>query len=191
MIRVLDAIYSSIAQPSPARPKPEPKSSTPRVTGEDVDAILAYQRSGTPEELQQILERDREFGLSTWQRNKLGLALSIAVAAKFRQGQGECEDATSPFLRSIGAQETPAGLLFDAKRFPAELKRGIEGIMACRRHKPTRCQCWRDSRDRLYAIREHWGERSPEAWGAVRVWEILEDLEVKIGGRSARTADND
>jgi hypothetical protein len=37
-------------------------------------------------------------------------------------------------------------------------------------------------------IRERYGERSPEAWAASRIWEILEDLEVKIRERRAGAA---
>jgi hypothetical protein len=92
MTRVLDAIYNSITQPSPSKPKAEPKPSLPSVTREGVDAILAHQRSGTPEQLQQILDREKEFRLISKQRDNIGLALSIAPAAKFRAAQGECDD---------------------------------------------------------------------------------------------------
>jgi hypothetical protein len=186
MISAVELIYRDICKPQPAKPKVEVvQPEKPGCTRADVDRILAFELSATPEELQSILDRAKEFELSTWQRDKIALQMTIAMAAKLRQSQGVREDSTSLLFRSMGILQTPAGLLYGAERFAAELKAGAKAIMACRNHRPPLCRCWLASRDWLYAVRETYGQRSPESYAALKVWNALEEIE--LAGRANRS----
>jgi hypothetical protein len=69
MISVLENIYRSIARPSPEKPKPKLAPTELHVTREELNAFLAHQVRATPKQLQQILERQKEFGLTDSQRD--------------------------------------------------------------------------------------------------------------------------
>lgn len=178
VVSAVELIYRDICKPRPQTPKPEPQPKEhTELTQEDVAKILAAERSATPEQLQYIIDHVHEFDLSTYQRDKIALQMTIAIAAKLRQARGVREDPTSELLRSMGILETPFGLLYGAERFAAELKSGTKAIMDCRTHRPPLCRCWLASRDWLYCIRQGFDQRSPEAYAAIKVWHALGDIE--------------
>jgi len=180
-ISATEKIYREISKPSPRAAQPTRNTETTKTVElkqDDVDAILRHSRSATMEELQCILAHPKEFSLSPWQRDEIRLMLSIAVAAKSRQARGIREDRTPQFLASFGIVTTPVGLLHNPEWFAAELRAGTQAIASCRNHQPPLCQCWRQSRHRLYNARQIYDDKSPEAWAALQAWELLEEIEL-------------
>lgn len=178
LISAVELIYRNLRKPVPA--KPEPVTETPQlhITSEDVNKILSHERSATPEELQFIIDHAKQFGLSVFQRDRLGVDMTITMSAKMREAQGVKEDPLSLLLRSMGVLETPAGLLYNVERFVSQLRAGTKAIMECRDHRPPSCACWRSQRDWLYEVRVNHGEGSPECYAALRVWNKLEEIEL-------------
>ena len=156
-----------------------------RLTRSDVDSIIHRQRSATPEELQEIIARADELRITSGERNQLGVDLSICVAQRARQVSGRREDPSSKLIHDLGYAQTPFGLLADFAWYQKELQTATKAIAACRRHLPPQCACWGEARASLYSIRESFGERSPESWAALRVWEALGEIE--LSSRPKRT----
>ncbi len=104
--------------------------------------------------------------------------MTFTMSAKMREAQGVREDPTSLLLRSMGVLETPVGLLYGVERFVAQLRAGTKAITDCTDHHPPKCSCWRSQRDWLHSTRERFGERSPESYAALRVWNALEEIEL-------------
>jgi hypothetical protein len=115
--------------------------------------------------------------LTEGERNQLGLDLSICVAQRARRVNGRRDDPNSKFIHDLGYALTPFGLLPDRAWYQKELQAATKAIAACRRHVLPQCSCWRRARENLYGIRESFGERSPESWAALKVWEALEEIE--------------
>jgi hypothetical protein len=174
----VELIYRALARPKPREPKPAASVEAPpaiELTRTDVDQIIHRKRAATPEELQKIIE---QFKLTDGERNQLCCDLTIAMSQRARQVNGRREDPNSRFIHDLGYAQTPFGLLPERAWFQTELQTATQAIAACRRHLTPQCACWRQARENLYSIRESFGERSPESWAALRVWEALEEIEI-------------
>ena len=138
-------------------------------------------RSASPEELQWIIERAKAFRLNPRQRNELSVRLTIALASRD-------QPKVSPhaaLLAQFDLCETPVGLLHHRSWFDRELRNGSQAIAECARHLPPRCSCWREARFRLWHVQDRYGARSPEAFTATRIFEMLEEME--LASRPDRT----
>jgi hypothetical protein len=178
-ISATERIYRELSQPKAQEPKPasvtaEPKQIT--LTRADVEAILRRKRSATPDELQYAIDHANEFKLADYQRNQLGVDLSLVIAQRSRGMNGRREDPNAQFIAQfLGYLETPVGLI-DRSFVENTLRVGSENIQRCRNHRPPRCSCWSAQRAILWEASAH-GEKSPEGWAAVRLYEALEELE--------------
>ena len=116
MISAVERIYREVSQPASvsANQTLQTHKETPQttLTREDVDAILAHKRAGTPEELQYALNHAKDFGLIAWQRDRLAVQLTIAIAARTRAAHG-IRDANSFLYDTLRVAETPYGTLYD------------------------------------------------------------------------------
>ena len=178
LVSAVERLYQEISQasvpPQPAQKTEQPTE--PTLTRADVDAIVQYKRGATPQQLQYILDHAADFQLQAWQRDKISLQLTVAIAAKIRAAHG-IRDA-NPFLyNTLRVVETPYGLLHDREWAENLLKQGTRAIWQCKNHRPPRCNCWRPVRDVLWDVRVAYGDKSPESWVALRIWQTLEDLE--------------
>jgi hypothetical protein len=182
----VELIYRELARPKPEDAKPASVAVVKPLTRTDVDAILHRKRLATAEELQEIIARAKDYKLTDGERNQLGVDLSICVAQRARQINGRREDPSARFILDLGYALTPFGLLPERGWFQSELQTATKAIAACRRHLPPQCSCWREARASLYSIRESFGERSPESWAALRVWEALEEIELSSRPDSGR-----
>jgi hypothetical protein len=173
-----ERVYRDLSNPEPLKPAKNAPAKEPEITRAEVEEIMARRRSASPEILQYVLDNSKKFELTSYDREKLGLDLSIAVAAKMRAARGIHANPSAEFLSSVlGVEETPMGLLSEAQWFREELRVASKEITSCRQHKPPRCTCWAASRGRLYAVRQACGDRSPEGYTALKLWTALEDLE--------------
>jgi hypothetical protein len=176
-ISAVERIYREISQPSP--PKPSPKAPDPpqpiSLDIADVQDILKRQRSATVEELAFILENWKKFSLTLRQRNDLSLRMTITLASRGRPNNPNAE-----LYRQLDIAETPVGLLHHASWYERELRTGAQAIVSCKLHLPPRCQCWRVSRERLWAVQDKYGERSPETWAATKLYEQFEEYEATV-----------
>ena len=176
-----ERLYREIASPKPPQPKPAPAANEPAkttaLTRADVTAIIARQRSATPEQLAYIIDHAKEFRLTTGERSELALQSTIAAAERARRVPGQRHDPSAQFLYDLGYALTPFGLLHERAWFERELQSATQAIAACRRHTTPYCSCWKQARENLYDIRASFGERSPESWAALRVWEALAEIE--------------
>ncbi len=57
------------------------------------------------------------------------------------------------------------------------LREGSQNIQRCRRHLPPSCACWSSQRAILWEAGRN-GEKTPEGWASIKLFEILEDLEL-------------
>jgi hypothetical protein len=175
----VELIYRALAAPKtpeikPARANEEAKKILTRA---DVDAIIQRKRTATPDELQSIIDHGKELKLTPGEKNQLSVDLTCAMSQRARQVEGKREDPSSKLIHDLGYALTPFGLLADRAWFQSELQAGTKAIAACRRHLPPECSCWREARENLYNIRASYGEKSPESWAALRVWQALEQIE--------------
>jgi len=53
----------------------------------------------------------------------------------------------------------------------------VEAIARCSRHRPPLCQCSTNA-EMLWSVQNRYGDRSPESYAAVEVWEAPEDIEL-------------
>jgi hypothetical protein len=175
-----DLAYRTISQPSPPKPAHEAseKADTAELTRTDVELILQHRRAATPDELQHIIDDGRKFHLTDWEQNALSVLLTVEMAAQRAKSQGRLDHNALFIHRVLGYAETPHGLLANREFFEREFKAGAVAISRCTRHKPPRCECWRDFRERLWNIADRYGGKSPEAWSAQAVWQSLEELEL-------------
>ncbi len=174
-----DLAYRQISEPKPcpAEPVRAVVATKTDLTRADVDTIIQRQRNATPEELEEIIARAKDFKLTDGERNQLGVDLSTAIAQRVRGQNGRRQDPSAKLISNLGYAETPFGLLYDRASFQTQMRTGSKAIAECRRHVPPHCSCWRDTREALWHIRSSFPERSPEAFAAMQVWESLEDLE--------------
>ena len=179
-ITQLERLYRQISQPSPPQSTPAPVTAElkPALTRADVNDIIRRTRPASPEELQDIIARAVEFKLTTWERNELGVRLSIAAAQRARQVNGRREDPAAQFIsRTLGLAETPFGLI-SREWVNNQMRTGAQAISRCKLHRPPLCSCWASQRAILWQVQSAHGERTPEFWSATRVFAFLEDLEL-------------
>jgi hypothetical protein len=178
----IERIYREVSQPAPSQPAPKVTvAPSIHLNRSDVDAFLTHKRDATIEELEYIVENAKEFQLTSGQRNQIGVMLTIMLASRSRSKP----NASAEFLYSLCVVETPRGLLHDRAWVQQEMRDGAKAIATCKSHKPPRCHCWRDARERLWSIQDHYGGNSPEAWAAERLWTMFEELE--LASRPERT----
>jgi hypothetical protein len=175
----VEKIYRELSQPQAQPPKPASATTDAKqltLTRADVDAILQRTRGASPEEIEYVIARSKEFILTDGQRDQLCCDLTIAAAQRSRQGNGRRIDGNAEFIsKLLGLIETPFGLL--ARSFVDDLLReGSRNISRCRLHRPPNCDCWSAQRAMLYQSSAN-GERSPEGWAATRIRAALEQLE--------------
>jgi hypothetical protein len=184
VLPAVEIIYRELARPKPEEAKPANVAAVkPPLTRDDVTAIIHGKRSATPEELQEILST-KDLKLSEFERNQISVDFTVTMSQRARQVNGR-EDPSSKLIHDLGYAVTPFGLLADRAWYQTELQAATKAIAACRRHVTPQCACWREARASLYSIRELFGERSPESWAALRVWEALEEIE--LSSRPERT----
>jgi hypothetical protein len=175
----VELIYRALAAPAAPEIKPARNDDVKKaVTREDVDAIIQRKRTGRPDELQFIIEHGKELKLTPGERNQLGTDLTLAMSQRARQVEGRRDDPSSKLIHDLGYAITPHGLLYERAWYQRELQTATKAIAACRRHLPPECSCWKEARANLYSIRESHGEKSPESWAALRVWEALGEIEL-------------
>ena len=168
-------LYREISEPSPSKPAPKIQAATPVITLDwtDVDKILRRNRHASPEELEYLVHHAEEFQLSSWQVNDLSVRLTIALANRSKPP----EHPNAELFNQLDILETPCGLLHNRSWFEREMRAGANAIANCKLHRPPRCLCWREGRERLWCIQDSFGKRSPEAWAATRLWEMFEEYE--------------
>jgi hypothetical protein len=174
-IPALEIIYRELARPKTKQPTQTPTRATPRLSREDVSAILARQRQGTPAELEHIFANANEFHLTPSEKSQLSVDLTIAMA-NARQSHGRPEHPSDRFIAQVlGLLDTPYGLV--ERSFVDDLFRGgSQSITRCRLHRPPLCSCWASQRAILYQAMAN-GEKTPEGWAAKRICSALEELE--------------
>jgi len=175
-ITPVERLYREISQPSPSKSGAEPKvpDAAPAIHLEcaDVDAILRRSRDASILELEYIIQNAKQFCLSSWQRNDLGVRLTVALA-----NRAQPKPKADFLSNTLHVVQTPVGLLHDCEWVGREMRAGAMAIRNCRSHRPPRCQCWRTARERLWLIQDTYGGKSPESWAAARLWELFEELE--------------
>lgn len=176
LISPVQRLYLEIRQPSPPKPAPKVPDLAPAINldGADVDAILKYKRNASADELEYVIAHAKELHLRPWQRDQIGVQLSLALASR---GRPKANPTAEFFYHTLGITQTPVGLLHDRSWVDQELKVGTQAIFHCRRHSPPRCSCWREVRERLWHIQDRFGSGSPEAWATAHLWAIFEELE--------------
>jgi hypothetical protein len=179
-ISATEKIFRELSQPKPPQPQPAHVPAPVKqitLTREDVTAIIRRTRGATPEELQHILDYGKELGVSEWERSQISVDMTIAMAARSRQGNGRREDPNAQFIAQVlGYAETPYGLI-EREWINAQLRAGSQAIQRCKLHRPPECRCWSASRATLWQARAS-GEKTPQGWAAVRIYAFLEDLEL-------------
>ena len=181
-ITPLELAYRNISSPSPPPQRTVATIQQAKVPSEltraDVDLILQRKRDATVAELQYILDNHRQFHLSDGQRNQISTDLTITAAAARARAERRSDDNSQFMLHKLGYAETPVGLLAHRVYYENLFKSGSAAISRCCKHKPPKCECWRNVRDALWGIQSHYGARSPEAFAATRIYSSLEELEV-------------
>lgn len=171
----IERIYRQVSQPCP--PKPAPKVSDPpapiSLEPADVQDILKNKRSASVEELSWILENAKQFCLNIRQRNDLSLRTTIALAGRGRPAS----HPNAELYSQLDIAETPVGLLHHRSWFENELRAGAKAIANCKLHRPPRCDCTKEARQRLWFVQDRYGIKSPEAWAATWLYEEFEQLE--------------
>jgi hypothetical protein len=134
--------------------------------------FLQDKRSASPEELEWAIAHSRELGLSDYERNELGVGLSIVLAKRGRGMNGRRDNPAAEFLSKVlGVAETPYGVI-PREWETRQMQMGSQAIYRCRNHRPPDCQCWAESRSVLFQASTNAPKR-PEAWAATRVHEML------------------
>ncbi len=179
-ISATEKIYRELAQPKAPQPQParvtEAKPIT--LTRADVDEIIQHSRGASPEELEYAITHAKDLILTDGERNQLGCDLSIAVAQRARQVNGRREAPGANFIHDVlNLTETPHGYI-ERGWFANLLRSNAASIARCKNHRPPRCSCWSGAREALWQAAHTHGDKSPEAWAALQVWEILEELEL-------------
>lgn len=181
-ITPLELAYRNISSPSPPPQRTVATIQQAKVPSEltraDVDLILQRKRDAAVAELQYILDNHRQFHLSDGQRNQISTDLTITAVAARARAERRSDDNSQFMLHRLGYAETPVGLLAHRVYYETLFKSGSAAISRCCKHKPPKCECWRNVRDALWGIQSHYGARSPEAFAATRIYSSLEELEV-------------
>jgi hypothetical protein len=174
----IELIYRSLAAPKPHEPKPASvEAPAGKLTRANVDQIIHRERSATPEELQEILST-KDLRLSESEVNQISVDLTIAMSQRARLANPPRESPGAYFIsHTLNLLSTPYGLI-DRAWFESLLRSNVEAIAQCRTHRPPRCECWRGAREMLWHAAHTHGDDSPEAWTALQVWTILEELEI-------------
>jgi hypothetical protein len=178
-VPAVELIYRKLSQGSPPRPTPvkqEPQKA--ELTRADIELILQHKRHSNPAELQFIIDHARHFHLSDVEKNTASVKLTVEMAAERARLQRRPDNSAVFIHRVLGYAETPHGLLANRDFFESEFKAGAVAISRCTRHRPPRCDCWRDAREMLWSISDRYGAKSPEAFAAQSIWESLEELEM-------------
>jgi hypothetical protein len=163
-------------QPKPSSAAAEPKKIAP--TRADVNELIQRQRVGTPQELEAILANARALRLTDGERQQLSVDVTIAMAQRARQVNNRRDDPGARFIaQTLGLLPTPFGLV-EREFIEGLLRDGARNIARCKRHQPPRCECWSSQRAILWQAQSVHGDKSPQSWAAVRVYQALEDLEL-------------
>jgi len=185
----LERLYRQISTPSLPR---EPNAAAPvaaepkkiELTRADVDSIIQRTRAASAAELEFILSNAAALRLTLGEKNQLSVDFTMQIAHA-RKGNGRRDDPNARFIaQTLGLFETPFGLV-ERSFVDGPLRDGARNIARCKRHQPPRCACWSSQRAILWQAQAN-GDKSPESWAAVRVYEALEDLELssRAGARS-------
>ena len=105
-IPAVEMIYRELARPKmpalkPACPLEEFKRR--ELTKNDVQDILQYRRTASAEELQDIISKADEYGLTANERNRLSLALTGVLAQARQHPGGRRDDPGEVSLRRYSA----------------------------------------------------------------------------------------
>lgn len=176
LIPAVELIYRELATPKPSQPKPAPIPAPKKtITRADVDDVIQRRRTASPEELQELLST-KDINLTEGERSQICVDLTVAMAQRSRNINGRRDDPNAKFIAQVlGFVETPHGLI--PRSFITDvLREGAANISRCRLHRPPLCDCWSAQRAILWEARAH-GEKSPEGWAAVRLFDALEHLE--------------
>lgn len=156
---------------------------------------LSRERTATPNELQDIIARAREFKLTDGERNQLGVDLSIVIAQRAQRGNGRQEDPSAEFITKVlGMLQTPYGLV-ERGWIQEQLRSGAQAIAKCRNHRPPsgrsgeHCACWAEQRGALWQIQSTYPFKSPESWAAGRTYDSLAELETSSRPERGRGTD--
>jgi hypothetical protein len=96
----------------------------------------------------------------------------------FSSVYGRRENPAAQFISQVlGLAETLYDMI-EREWINRQLRIGAQAISRCKLHRPPLCSCWASQRGILWQAQSVHGERSPESWAAVRVYEALEDLEL-------------
>jgi len=173
----VERIYRELAKPKAAPPPPAPLRAEVKkvLTRADVDDIIARRRSATSDELSHILANATAFSLTTGEKNQLSVDATIAMAHARRSATRRESPGEQFIAQTLGLLPTPYGL-FERAFVDRTLRAGSDNIRRCRSHRPARCSCWASQRAILWEARAH-GEKTPEGWASVRIFEALEQLE--------------
>jgi hypothetical protein len=183
-ITPVQRIYFEVSQPAsqpPKRPTVATEANPIELTSADVDAIIQRKRYGSPEELQRIIGQSKDLGLTDAERTFIGVELSLAVAQRTRQVNGRANPSAEFISKVLGLAETPYGLI-SREWVNQQMRTGSQAIARCRNHRPPDCACWADSRAILWQASAS-GAKTPEAWAAARVYDLLADLELASSAR--------
>jgi hypothetical protein len=174
----VERIYRELARPEAPSLKPTPTepAKIPELDREDVQAILRRTRFASSEQLQSVITNFKEYGLTLNERDQLSVDLTIQLA-QARQTRGRPDNPNDRFIAQVlSLMETPFGLL--DRSFAEELLgAGSQNVYRCRRHQPPRCNCWCAQRAYVWQVLNEHGEKSPEGWAAMRVYDLPEELE--------------
>jgi hypothetical protein len=176
----VELIYRELARPKPQEAKPVSVEAPPAIelTRTDVTAIIHRKLSATPEELQEIIARAKDYKLTDGERNQIACDLTIAMSQRARQVSGRREDPSARFIHdTLGLTVTPYGLI-EREWYESQLKAGAEAIKHCRNHRPPRCPCWSEARQLIFDAQSVYDLKSPQGWAVTKVYEILDELEV-------------
>jgi hypothetical protein len=178
-ISATEKIYRELSQRKPPQPKPaRPVAVVKPLTRADVDAIIQRKRTATPEELEQIVANAKDLKVTRGEMDQINLDLSIHLAQRTCAFNGKRDDPNLSFIhRTLGLMVTPHGMI-ERQWFETLLRSNVDAIARCRNHRPPRCECWSGAREILWQTSHTHGDKSPEAWAALQVWEILEELEM-------------
>lgn len=190
LISATERIYRELSRPQAQPPKPTRATADPPIalTRADVDAILQRKRSATPEELEWAISHAKALMLSDYERNELGVALSIIVAQRAKRLDRPDNPAAEFLSKVLGMGETPHGLI-PREWVNRQMQMGSQAIARCRNHRPPECHCWAESRSILFQAIAR--PKTPESWAAERIYSFLGQLEFASRPEIERSAVRD
>jgi hypothetical protein len=179
LVPAVELIYRELARPKAAGPPPASPKAEAKVelSRDDVNRILQGRRGARETELEHIILNAMVYGLTSGELDQIRVALTIQIAQAM-QNNGRRDDPNSRFIAQvIGLRETPFGLI-DLCFIEDLLRAASQNIMRCKQHRPPKCECWSAQRAILWQAQNLHGEKSPEGWAALRIYEALEGLEL-------------